>query len=134
MSTAGNIIDAIFHRARAEGGYAFPKTWTRDTLLSLCQASTNAFLKRVMVTANLTLSPEVPVYDLDFAFTDCHQIVAIRDQDKLLSEATDHRKIFYLNTCWFRSAGPAPLVWSQLGNLLLIYPQPKVSYTVSVTY
>lgn len=131
---AGDLTDIVTYRTRSTGGFIFSKEWVRNTLLSLCHNTVNSFLKRVFTSATWTMTPEKAVYDVGYEFTNCDQIISMRNGDRLLSHAKDFSEFFKLDMYWFRSPGFASILWSQIGDFLAVYPQPKRSKTLDVVY
>jgi hypothetical protein len=116
------------------GGVAFTPELSL-TIVSLAQSLTQAAMKRMLKDATLTLLPRKPLYDTAVEFTDCYQITCVEDENKHLSEAKNWKELSRVNTNWLGVSGQKPKMFAQIGfHYLAIYPAPKASRDVTVTY
>jgi hypothetical protein len=131
---AGELTDLLLYRTRSTGGIPFSKTFAMS-ILSLSQSLTQAYMKRLIKDADLTLSPEKPVYDTTAEFTDLYQITGIDDDNIQLAEAKDWREMSRINSHWLRAHAQRPNTFCQIGARFLgIYPTPLFQRTIGVSY
>lgn len=133
---AGNTVDNVLTRIRARGGIAHTEEFVLD-ILAKCQAVTNSYLKRVLTTGTLSLLPRKCIYDLSVEFTDCDEMVALKNQNKWLSRLVGGwRELGYLKRSWFRAVeAGGPYAFAQIGaKLLVVHPAPKSAMTLTAVY
>jgi hypothetical protein len=116
------------------GGVAFTPDLAL-TIVSLAQSLTQAAMKRMLKDATLSLIPRKPLYDTAAEFSDCYQITCVEDENKHLSEAKEWKELSRVNSHWLGASSQKPKMFAQIGfHYLAIYPTPKASRNVTVTY
>ena len=132
--TTGELTDLLLYRTRSSGGFTFSRDFATQ-ILSLAQALTQAYLKRLIKTVDFTLIPEKPVYDTGYEFADLYQITCLEDELIHLSEAKDWHELSRINSNWLRAHAQRSAAFAQIGfHFLAVYPTPLLSRSVQVTY
>lgn len=132
--TTHDATDLLLYRTRTAGGFTYSDELARE-ILSLSQSMTQAYMKRLLKTVNLTLTPEKPIYDTSVEFTDCYQITCVEDEKVHLSEAKDWRELGRYNSRWLREHANRSHAFAQIGaRFLAVCPTPNQARTVEVTY
>lgn len=132
--TAGVVTDTLLARVRQAGA---PGT-TNDlamSILSKCQRTANAGLKRAVTSGTLTTVANTLIYEYRTDFTDSIDILSIKEGDREVQKCNSLADLQAYDADWVTATGTRFEFWLQIGrDILILYPAKTSGSTATVIY
>ena len=134
----GPIIETLMRRVRQEGGLAVNPDLAIK-IYSYCEQVTNAYTKRVISSASLTVSKQRLLFhyrDLGEGISDAIDILSIRQSGRRIERCDSIKALSAYDIDWFRAiTGTRIEAWCQIGrDILILYPGLATASSVTVEY